>query len=786
MGAQLPPSRPTHPAPGAPPELEHEVHPHGLAAAVAAGLVRFRLPLLILAAVLVAGAWFPASGVRFERSIESMYAAGSPRLADYRQSKRLFGGDEFVLVAWEEQDPLSPDGLEAIRAFGEELSDVPGVNPASTQDLWRVFNPPGSGFAFRLVLRLRREELLELSRGVLIGGDDRTVAVILRLEAPPDGDERDAAGESADADGDARAVTFRRIRALAESHDPPAAVAGEPIQVHDAFEAVETDGRVLFWYSLAMLGAVLAFLFRSLRWVLLPLAVTVAAITWTNAVLVLSGARLSMVSSMLNSLVSIVGVATVSHVAVRYLDVRTHAPDLPKAEALRVALAELLSPVFWSCATTGAGFLSLLAAELTPVRSFGLMMSLGVAAVLAAFCLVVPGGAGLGRFDRDPRAVLGAGLLTRTLLGTAPFVLRHRVPFAAATAALVVLSVLGVLRLEVETDFSKNFREDSPIVRSLDFIEERLGGAGSWEVNFPVPPAPTAEDGGGEDGEPFDPTFLDEVREFATELRDLEVRGTPAVTKVVALTDSLDLMPNVPFGDNSTAAKLGRLADFAPEVEPSLYHAGERRMRVVLRGLERQPSARKRAVIERVQELGEARFGEAKTTGLFVLLTYLIESLLRDQAVSFAWAAAGIFAMLLLAFRSLRLAVASLLPNLLPIGVVLGGMGWAGVPVNIGTAMIASVSVGLTVDGNVHLLTGYLAARRAGLSRRDALAATLGKTGRAVLFATAALSGGFLVLTASQFVPLIYFGVLVSLAMAGGLAANLVLLPLFLGWREAE
>ena len=629
-------------------------------------------------------------------------------------------------------------------------------------------------FLIRRLIPLWENELLALSEGVIVSADRRTVAVILRLEEEEPGQPVTGPGS--------RAETFAAVRELAENHDPPAAVAGEPLQVHDAFETVERDGRVLFYISLALLSAVLLGLFRSLRWALIPLAVVLAAIWWTRAALYLSGLELSMVSSMLNSLVCIVAVATGTHVAVRYRELRRRGPDGTKpdrADALRETFSQLGGPIFWSCATTAAGFLSLLSADLTPVRSFGLMMGVGAAAVLVGTFALTPGLALAGSSDTTPRDAPGEGLLGG-LLGWGPgAILKYKYPIAVGTALLTAASVAGVLRLKVETDFSKNFKADSPIVKSLDYFEERLGGAGSWEVNFPAPAA----------GEELDGAYLAKVRALAAALRGLEVEGEPAVTKVVALTDTLDTLP---LPRDTVRGKLDMLKDFAPEVESSLYNPGAGRMRIVLRSLERQPSRRKRAAIEKAEALARGAFPEPGSrsgpsppaaTGLFVLLTYLIESLLRDQVVSFAWASAGIFAMMWAAFRSWKLALASMLPNLLPIGVVLGGLGWAGVPVNIGTAMIASVSVGLTVDGNVHYIAAYLRQRRAGATRRAALTTAHGTVGRAMTFAVLALACGFAALTFSQFVPLIYFGALVSLAMLGGLAGDLVLLPLMLGWR---
>ena len=743
---------------------------------LAGWLVRVRWPLLAVALASVAAAFGPAQELALERSIESLFAPADPRLVAYEASRDWFGGDEFVVVAWDETDPTDEPGLDRIAAFAAELSAVPGVNPASTQDLDKVLRPANVSRAFSVLIRTREAELVALSEGVLLGADGTTVAVVLRLVPEKPGDPITGPGS--------RAETFHEIRALAAAHDPPAAVAGEPVQVHDAFEAVEGDGRTLFFVSLGLLGAVLLLLFRSVRWVLIPLAVVLAAIWWTRAGLYLSGARLSMVSSMLNSLVTIVAVATATHLAIAYREFRRRPPGgtkMPRADALRATLSRLAAPIFWSCATTAAGFLSLLAAELTPVRSFGLMMGLGSAAVLLGTFALVPGLALAGDADTTPRDAPAEGLLTGLLGGGPAVILKYKWPLAAGTVLLSVLSVLGMYRLDVETDFSKNFRAGSPIVVSLDYIEEKLGGAGSWEVNFPAP-----RSAGGLTEE-----YLAKVRGLAAELRGLEVDGAPAVTKVVALTDTLDLIPTIPFFDNSPAGKLAQIRDFAPEVEPSLYDADAGRMRVVLRSLERQPSARKKATIAGAEAAARAAFppstGDAAppaATGLFVLLTFLIESLLRDQVVSFCWAAAGIFAMMWAAFGRVKYALAAMLPNLLPIGLVLGGLGWAGLPANIGTAMIASVSVGLTVDGNIHYIAAYVRRRRAGSSRRDALREAHATVGRAMTFATLALACGFAVLILSQFVPLVYFGALVSLAMIGGLAGDLVLLPLMLGWRD--
>ena len=196
--------------------------------------------------------------------------------------------------------------------------------------------------------------------------------------------------------------------------------------------------------------------------------------------------------------------------------------------------------------------------------------------------------------------------------------------------------------------------------------------------------------------------------------------------------------------------------------------------------MERQPSEAKLELINEVEAIARKRFPDAQATGLFVLLTYLIESLMDDQLSSFLIAAAAIVGLMTIAYRSLWLGLMLLIPNLFPIVVVIGTMGWIGLPVNIATAMIASVSMGLTIDSSIHYLAGYRQARAAGKDFVAAVKSTHQGVGLALVFANLALVMGFTVLTLSHFIPLIYFGVLVSVAMLGGLIGNLVLLPLLL------
>jgi predicted RND superfamily exporter protein len=718
-------------------------------------LVRYRIGLFIGAVAISAFAFVEASKLTLEQSIESLYALDDPHLLDYRQSKSLFGGDEFVIVVYEDPDLLTADGLARVRSFAEQLSQVPGVQAKSTQNLADVLAPANIPWLVRPLFQLRREKLVELARGILVGADQKTTGIVLRLFPE-------------DQTSISRDESIRAVRKLAEAHEPPAYVVGEPVLVHDMFEYVDQDGQLLFYASLVLLGLTIFVLFRSLRWVVLSIVLVAATVVWTKAILVLCSMRLSMVSSMLNSLVTIVGIATVMRVMVYYREERARCSPL---EAFHKTIVELSPAIFWTTVTAAAGFVSLLSSDITPVRSFGTMMTLGTMLVLLTGGALLPAGV----LYKPEKADIPTGATEQRLVGLlgglTTWVERWSGWVIGSVVVLSIASFFGLFRLRLDTDFTRNFRSSSPIVQALDFVETRLGGAGTWEINFPAPHELT-------------PEFLSKVRSFASRLRQLSEaqpdQPAPALTKVAAITDLLDLVPGSGDDSEGIRRKLELIRAFQPEFEPSLYNAEAGRMRLLLRAKQREPSEVQLKLIETVSQWGKEEFRDANATGLYVLLTFLIESLLRDQIISFFLCVVLVVVIMVLAYHNLRIALVSLVPNIFPILLVVGAMGWIGVPVNVGTAMIAAVSMGLTIDASIFYLYGYRKMRNAGRPLAEALRETHQGFGRALVFGTLALIVGFSVLAMSRFIPLVYFGVLVSLAMLGGLIGNLLLLPLLL------
>jgi predicted RND superfamily exporter protein len=765
--------------------------------------------LLFAAAIALYVAAFPAANqVRFDRSIEKMFAPDDPLLPPYERLKREFGGNEIVLVVYEDDKLLAPDGagIRRLAAVSAKLREVDGVRDALSlaqiNELLARLEQTRKAAALFDFLGRRREatwegppildpdsklarHFREMFAGYTHSGDGRTAAIVCLLEPAADGP----------AGSDLRTATLQALDQIAQELPgglAPGMLAGEPVMVVDGFELLAIDGARLGTWSLWLLGATILLCFRSLRWLVAPLAVVQWTLVVTRAVLVWSGLALSMVSSMLTAIITVVAVATVMHIIVRFRQLQRE--SLAPRDALEQALTQLAWPVVGAIATDVVGFGSLWWAQVGPVQDFGTMMMVGALTVLPAICLLIPTLALVGQWGGSGASASWAEQsLGKGLVRLQEFIWERRVLVSTATLVVAGVAAAGASRLEVESDFTRNFRADSRVVHSYGFVETRLGGAGVIDVIVPAPRALDAE-------------YIARVRRLQEQLRELVVmdrstgRQRPALTKVISLVDALDavdadptlasLTPTAELRAAALAAALPNFVATLRSTDPD--QPGGNGLRIMLRAPERQPAEQKRELLASITKLAEAEFpavgdtASAEVTGFFVLLTSLIQSMLADQWTTFGVAAAGIFTMLLLAFRSPRLAAIAMVPNALPIFVVLGMLGWLNLRINMGTAMIAAVSMGLSVDSSIHYLVSYQRLRRAGRGVAAALAEVQQSVGLALVLSTLALMVGFSVLVTSAFVPTVYFGALVTLTMLGGLLGNLVVLPLLLQWTDRD
>lgn len=740
-----------------------------IARRAASWLIARRVPLAVLAVCAAIAAVERSRHLEFSRSIDAMFDRSDPALVPYRRLARAFGSSGMVLAAYDDPDLFTPAGIARLRDVSASLARIPGV--ASTTS---IAETPLGDRIIDLDQSPAARRVVGLMEGYAVGADHRTAGVVCVLRSQ----------EGSGTTSPSRIDTIDRLRDAVAAL-PAGTVAGEPVMLRDGFAMLTRDGNLLGTTSGLLAGAVLLVSFRSLRWLLVPLVVVLLALWCTRGLLAVVGLKLTMVSTMLSAMITVVGIATVTHVIVEFRRQRGLGLD-PRA-----ALCETITVLFWpvvgAIATDVIGFGSLAVSRVGPVHDFGIMTSIGALMVLLAAAITVPFLALTGRFDADPRMAWGESALELGLDGLVRRIVRHPLPILAVASVAVAAAVAGMRWLEVETDFTRNFRDSSPVVASYDMVESRLGGAGVWDVLVPV-------------AEPVDGEDLVLLDRLERRLRD-EVRtpaGSPGLTKVMSVADVLAAVSPVPLEQlqRSNLGKwaVGRAVQILRQEMPQMSGAvighdpedGSTWLRVMLRARERQPSAVKRALVAQVARIVAeevpARDGRpaGEVTGVFVLLSKLVDRMLSDQWLTFAVATGGIFLLLAAAFRSPMLAAIALVPNAVPIFVVLGLLGWAGEKVNMGTAMIAAVSMGLSVDSSIHYIAAFRRRLDSGGARDAALETAHQTAGRAMVFSTLALVVGFLALTTSGFVPTVSFGWLSCLTLAGGLVGNLVILPVLL------
>lgn len=726
-----------------------------------------------------------------DHSIEGMFAMDDQLYESYQTLKRTFGGSEVVLIVYHDSKLMEEAGQRRQKILCQKLDQVAGVSGSAISlqkllEMIRSFKVERLSYLLRfagfdLSTPMLIDQAKSLFQGFTHSRDEKTAAILVLLQP------RSAGLARRNVVADLREAVRRAQTELDFTNE--ILLVGEPVMVADGFRMVQADGVRLGWVATIALSLVVLIAFRSIRWTLIPAAVVQFSLLANESIIALLKIQVTIVGSMSTSIITVIAVSTTIHLIIRIR--RNMENGLTYHDACEQSFHQLAVPITFACLTDAVGFGALWFAELEPVQDFATVMFTGSLLVLLAFWFLAPFlslfrfADGLPFWNLRPAQT---GLLSAFSRGlNFPLQLSQRYPYVilAITLGLVVFSIIGIGQNQIESDFTKNFRTGSKIVKSYQFVEENLGGAGVWDIMVKSP-------------ERLDVTFLKKIKRLQDRLRS-EVfieredgRREPGLTKVLSLLDAIEAFSNKPVDqlkDSHITVGMSLFETQLPQFKSSLLSEDSSRenqsyFRIMLRSRERTKSSEKRQVIRQVNDLCEAEFGardgqrQYECTGFYVLLTYMIDSIIRDQWRTFGIAAAGIILMLVVSLRDVRLALVGLIPNLLPIFCVLGFLGWAQIPLNLGIALIAAVAIGLSIDSSIHYIYDFQTKKKT-METTKALASAQEQVGRALIYSTLALVIGFMSLCFSDFLPTVYFGATAMIAMAGGLIGNLFLLPLF-------
>ena len=517
---------------------------------------------------------------------------------------------------------------------------------------------------------------------------------------------------------------------------------------------------------------VAALSFRSVRGVVIPVSTIGLSVIWTLGVMGAIDPHLNLVTISVPSLLLVLGFAYGVHVMAAYNDAIEEGRTWDASAAAR-GLATVLLPTFLTGGSTVAGFFSLVTHSLSAIRQFGLYGGIGVAFGAIAAITFAPALLHLMK-ETAPKGAhheAGDNAFDRALAWVGAFDARNATRIFAAVVVLCLLSLAGIPRIQVNSTMVSNFPEDSSVRRSVDAVNRHLGGAGQINVVFETDyPKGFTE-----------PSILRTVEEFQS-----WVVEQPTVTGTTSIVDYIKLIHRG-FNDNDPAQYripasknlVAQLLFFGASDETKRFVDSQYQVANVLVRTTALDSADLGVVVRHIEER-LATLPEhvtATVTGNLVLIAKTNDEIAFGQAVSVASAFVSIFAIMAGLFMSIRIGIIAMIPNVFPVLMYFGVLGWTGITLNVTTGLVASIVLGIAVDDTVHFLTNFNRFSRQTGSEQAGVKATLLHVGRPVTYTSIALIAGFLVLSQSSLKQQEEFGYLAAITLAVAWLTDLTFTP---------
>jgi len=598
-----------------------------------------------------------------------------------------------------------------------------------------------------------------------------------------------------------------QVRAIADKYrvDAKIFLGGASMVADDLITFISSDLQVFGSAVLVFLMLTLWVIFRQLRWIMLPLITCTFSVITTSGFLGLFGWEVTVISSNFISIQLIITMAITIHLIVRYRELAGLNPEMSQRQLILDSTIFMARPCTFAVLTTVVGFASLVLSGILPVMNFGWMMSAGIGVSLFLTFLIFP-----VLLMLMPKAMPNTSFESRFALTKifADITERHGKSILYISVAALILSVVGASKLNVENSFIDYFKESTEIYQGMKLIDQQLGGTTPLDVVINLELSeddvqPVAQENKDqvklEDEEEFD-SFEEEFEETASEAqywfttekmeRIEEIHeyldGLQQTGKVLSLGTMLKIGKTLnsgkPLDDFMLALLYNELPEHFRKIIMDPYVSVENNeARFYVRIRDSEPDLRRNELLKQIQfdlkdklDIPEEK---GRLANLLVLYNNMLQSLFQSQILTLGVVIVAFIIMFIFLFRSVTIALIAIFPNVLSIGVVLGFMGWMGIPLDMMTITIAAISVGIAVDNTIHYIHRY---RFEFAFDRDYLAAmhrSHESIGYAMYYTSITIIIGFSILVLSKFIPSIYFGLLTGLAMLIALVAALTLLP---------
>ena len=570
-------------------------------------------------------------------------------------------------------------------------------------------------------------------------------------------------------------------------------LGGIPMIANDMMSYIKSDIVVFGIGVFLFIVLTLWFIFRNLKWVLMPLLGCATSVVLMVGLLGLIGWKVTVISSNFIALMLILNMAMNIHVTVRFLQLKKEFPHLSKNEAIFETSKKMMLPILYTVLTTICAFLSLVFSGIKPIIDFGWMMTLGLIISFFVTFLLLPSLINLLSSDNE----IGLRDTEKSFITSAlgSFTKKSKILIYASTFLVIIFSTIGILKLEVENSFINYFDKETEIYKGMKKIDDELGGTTPLNIILKFPKKNEANNSKKDeldDWEEENVTAADKAKYWFT--RD-------KMDKIIKAHDYLDSLPEIgkvlSFGSILRVAeelnnkKLQSLEiavlyskipqEIKTEIISPYISVDKDEARISVRIKDSLKDLRRNDLIKKINAEFNTKLGfkknEYKLAGVLILFNNLLQSLFKSQILTLGIVILGIFLMFFILFRNTLLSFIGVVPNFIAAFFILGTIGLLEIPLDMMTITIAAITIGIAVDNSIHYIYRFKEEFKKINNYNQTLDKCHSTVGVAILNTSITIVFGFSILIMSNFIPTIYFGIFTGLAMLLAMISVLTLLP---------
>jgi len=571
-------------------------------------------------------------------------------------------------------------------------------------------------------------------------------------------------------------------------------LGGLPMITDDMMSYVQNDIVVFGIGVFLFIIITLWFIFKNIKLVVIPLLGCAFSVGTMVGILGLLGWKVTVISSNFIALMLILNMAMNIHITVRYLQIKREFENFSIQEAVYEASNKMFLPIFYTALTTICAFLSLIFSGIKPIIDFGWMMTLGlIVSVIITFSLVP---ALLNTFSSANDSLNQNEEKSRITNALSNFTKNNTTIIFSSALIVIILSIFGISKLEVENSFINYFDKKTEIYKGMKLIDDKLGGTTTLDVILKFPSSETKKD-----------TKDDEFAEWDDDNKSNEDDSSKywftrnKVDKILKVHDYLDSLPEIgkvmSFGsiirvaEDLTGSKLETLEtgvlyskipeEIRKEIISPYISVKDSEARISVRIKDSTKDLRRNDLINKIKndlinEVGLSK-DEYKLAGVVILFNNLLQSLFKSQILTLGVVMLGISMMFLILFRNVMLSFIGVVPNFMAAFFILGIIGLLGIPLDMMTITIAAITIGIAVDNSIHYIYRFKEEFKKIKNYNLTVERCHNTVGVAILNTSITIVFGFSILVLSNFIPTIYFGVFTGIAMLLALISVLTLLP---------